>query len=194
MKCKCITNNHRRKSNYVEWSWWRNHLWKELQASLSFSTFALVNYISVKPYKPRSHCNILGMARQILRTAPTYTEVLAKAKFARKGTKFCWSPHRPTITVPMPKFQPCRTQNINSVIGVIINYLLTSLVRSVQVIYLTSVLARTKTSAASWGPYLKTSVRCFSSADLTYLRTSVRYLCSTDLTLGRLVVNIYLKS
>ena len=53
----------------------------ELQVSLSFSTFALVTYISLKPYKPRSHCNILG-------TAPTYTEVLGKAKFLGTGKKF----------------------------------------------------------------------------------------------------------
>ena len=37
----------------------------ELQASLSFSTFALVNYISVKPYKPCSHCNILARHQQM---------------------------------------------------------------------------------------------------------------------------------
>ena len=48
---------------------------------ISSSTFALVNYISLKPYKPRSHCNILG-------TEPTYTEVLGKAKFLGTGTKF----------------------------------------------------------------------------------------------------------
>ena len=53
----------------------------ELEASLSFSTFALVNCISVKPYKPRLHCNILG-------TAPAYTEVLGKAKFSGTDTKF----------------------------------------------------------------------------------------------------------
>ena len=82
MKCKCITNNQKRKSNHVEAS--EEIIYEktiELQASLSFSAIALYNYISVEPYKSRLLCNILG-------TALIYTEVLGKAKFSGTDTKF----------------------------------------------------------------------------------------------------------
>ena len=53
MKWRCITNSQKRTSDHEEWSWWRNSILNYGRIAnlyMTFCTFALVNYISVKPY------------------------------------------------------------------------------------------------------------------------------------------------
>ena len=154
----------------------RRHNCKLVYSSLRLHLSIIFQYSGINPI-----CTVTFWARH-----GTYIQRGARHSYIfRHGYEILRSPHRlyyenhpcraQKQLHPCIKFQPCRTQNINSVNGVIIN----NNNRSARVKYRTSVFARTSTRCARLAPYL---------------RTSVRYLNSTDLTLGRSLVNIYLKS
>ena len=86
----------------------------ELQAGLSFSTFALFNHISVKPHKPCSHCNILAWHQHIMRCSarlnfqeriPNFKEssplIFKSAQLYNSGT------HAKISAMSCPKYSQC---------------------------------------------------------------------------------------